>query len=397
MGRPVVINHSLGGHYTAHDGLDDKELVMNDLSGPGKPGIAITVSAGNEGQLSMHASGRFGPRRQGQKDFIGTPIEVFVSPQRTDKIAMITAFFDHADDWGFLLMGSGDFLVDEKGNGLKCYIFKQNGSVVVALEKGAKKPDYFDKFAELIESRNAKLALPGGRMDQLWIPLPPGSYLITGFGLTENVTNGRFDLYSPDTARASALFTMGVEKKRMVGSPGNAANVITVGAYDFRNNWSNVEGGRTFYNLDLGEISDYSSPGGVREDGVFKPDIAAPASYTISSLSGSATLDSPSCQGENMSTGLGSTAITVDRFHIAWRGTSASAPFTAGVIALMLEKNPKLDAAQIKEILTRTAIRNDKYVGSVPNPEWGYGKINPTAAIAATPLATARPGRKPVR
>ncbi|MGH8525957.1 MAG: S8 family serine peptidase, partial [Gammaproteobacteria bacterium] len=119
--RPAVINHSLGGHYTAHDGNEEKELVMNELVGTGKPGLAITVSAGNEGQLSMHASGRFGPRLPDQRDFVGPPIEVFVSPQRTDKLAWITAYFDHADDWGLILVGSGNFLVDEQGKPLRCY------------------------------------------------------------------------------------------------------------------------------------------------------------------------------------------------------------------------------------------------------------------------------------
>jgi hypothetical protein len=58
---------------------------------------------------------------------------------------------------------------------------------------------------------------------------------------------------------------------------------------------------------------------------------------------------------------------------------------TVPLIALMLQKNPNLDAAQIKNILIRAATKGDQFVGVVPNPEWGYGKINPEAALAATP------------
>lgn len=76
--------------------------------------------------------------------------------------------------------------------------------------------------------------------------------------------------------------------------------------------------------------------------------------------------------------------ITRDGFHLAWDGTSAAAPFTAGVIALMLEKNSTLDSTQIKRILTRTTSQ-DEFVGATPNPEWGHGKLNPVAALAATP------------
>lgn len=391
LGRPAVINHSLGGHFTAHDGRDQEETVMNELVGPGKPGLAITVSAGNEGQLSMHAVGRFGPRRAGERDFEGTPVEVVVSPFRTDRVAFVTGYFDHADDWGLILVGSGDFLVDEKGKPLRAYIYKYNDTVRVQLQKGAKKPDYFDEFAALVEKDNAEPVLAGGRVDQLILRLPPGSYLLMGFGSSEKVSDGRFDLYAPDTSRASALFTYGAQKMRMVGSPGNAANVITVGAYDFRQSWVNREGQQVSYNLGLGDISDYSSPGGPRDDGGFKPEIAAPATYTISSLSSAAAPDGRGCEGANMGAEAGPTSVTRDGFHIAWAGTSAAAPFTAGVVALMLQKNPRLDAGQIKAILERTAFKGDKYVGATPNPEWGYGKINPAAAIAATPRPV-RPG-----
>ena len=77
-------------------------------------------------------------------------------------------------------------------------------------------------------------------------------------------------------------------------------------------------------------------------------------------------------------------SITRDGYHIAWQGTSASAPFTAGVIALMLQKNSQLDAEQIRQILKKTA-RRGKNVGAVPNPSWGWGMIDPAAALAATP------------
>ena len=84
--------------------------------------------------------------------------------------------------------------------------------------------------------------------------------------------------------------------------------------------------------------------------------------------------------------------ITDDGFHLAWSGTSASSPYTAGVIALMLQKNPTLDAAQVKEILKKSAIR-DELTGATPNPYWGYGKLNPTAAIRDTPAAAGPPRR----
>ena len=59
---------------------------------------------------------------------------------------------------------------------------------------------------------------------------------------------------------------------------------------------------------------------------------------------------------------------------------SAADPIVTGVIALMLEKNPRLDAVQVKEILRRSAVP-DQFTGAVPNTRWGYGKLNALEAV----------------
>lgn len=383
--QPVVINHSLGGHVSAHDGSEPAERLMDQVSGAGRPGVALTVAAGNEGRFSLHGSGRFGPRRAGQADIDGSPLEVAVSPQRANRQTWLNGYFDKRDEWGLVVRGSGNFLVDQIGRPFNLFIYKVGGRVKVQLQDGVREPDYFDELADLILDKT-RLAGPDEKVDRLWVPLPPGNYLVWGFGPTANVQNGSFDLYTPFHTEGS--FTIGAAKRMMVGSPGNAANVISVGAYDFRAAWENQQGGRTIYNLPLGAISDFSSPGGSLVAGVFKPEIAAPARYTLSSMSSAADPDSPACGGLNMGAAAGWAAVTRDGKHIAWSGTSAAAPYVAGVVALMFQKNPNLDAAQVKEILIRTARHGDSFVGAVPNAEWGYGKLNPSAALAATP----RPG-----
>jgi minor extracellular serine protease Vpr len=383
LGRPVVINHSLGGHFSAHDGGEPAEQLMDRLSGAGKPGIAITVSAGNEGQYSLHGSGRFGPRREGQADVNGSQLEVVVSPQRTTNArTWLNGYFDKRDDWGLVVRGSGNFLVDHLGRPFNLFIYKIGDEIRVQLQEGIKEPDYFEELSDVILEKT-RLAGPGEKFDRLWVPLPPGAYQVWGFGPTADVESGSFELYMPFYRQGA--FTIGAVKRMMVGSPGNAASVITVGSYDFRLAWENQQGGQTIYNLPLNAISDYSSPGGELPGGVFKPEIAAPARYTISSMSAAADPDSATCGGRNMGAAAGWTTVTRDGKHMAWSGTSAAAPFTAGVMALMLQKNPRLDAAQIKGILVKTAKRGDRFVGPVPNPEWGYGKLDPEGALSATP------------
>jgi minor extracellular serine protease Vpr len=381
--QPLVINQSLGGHVSAHDGSEPAEQFLNTLSGAGLPGIALTVSAGNEGKYSLHASGRFGPRQPGQADVDGSPVEVAVSSRAAGN-TWLNGYFDTRDDWGLVLRGSGNFLVDQLGRPFNLYIFKVKDTLKVQLSEGVKEPDYFKELVNVILDKS-RLAKSGEKIDRLWLPLLPGNYLAWGFGATANVVNGSFELYTPFFNEGA--FTYGAVKRMMVGSPGNAANVITVGSYDFRLDWANQLGGRTSYNLELENISDYSSPGGPRSDGSFKPEITAPARFTISSMSADANPDSSKCMGKNMGA-AGWTAVTKDGKHMAWSGTSAAAPYVAGVVALMFEKNPNLDSAQIKNILIKTARRDDKFVGSVPNPQWGFGKVDPSAALASTPAAT---------
>lgn len=386
--RPVVVNQSFGGHFTAHDGTEQEETFLNSLTGKGIPGVIFTVSAGNEGQYSLHAAGQFGPRREGQADISSRPISVTIPADRAgENGSVLLGVFDSKDEWGAIIQPVGaTVLLDKDGKPISFSLFKVDGELRYSLDEGVKKPDWFDGYLVQILS-NSKF---GDKNDTLVISLPPGAFRIWGFGATAKVTNGKFDFYAPDYRAVD--FGLGTTKTGMIGSPGNASNVITVAAYNFRSSWQNTVGGETRFNFNIGEIADYSSPGGKRADGVYKPDIAAPANYTISPLSATANPDSKTCEGESMAASLGKSFVTADGTHIAWNGTSASSPFTAGVIALMLQKNPNLDAEQVRQILIKTAKKGGS-VGAVPNPSWGYGMLDAAAALQATPLLKALPKR----
>lgn len=380
--RPIVINKSFGGHFSAHTGAEFEEEFLNRISGKGMPGVVFTVSAGNEGQFSMHGAGRFGPRKEGQVDIASDPLSLIIPLERTGgSPTILLGIFDARDEWGVYVQPIGQtVLLDANTKPISFYIFKVDGELKYMLDEGLTKPWWFDEYMQEMLFNYSQL---GEKTDQVGLILPFGAYQIYGFGATENVVNGNFDFYAPQYYAVD--FGIGTSKTGMVGSPGNATNAITVGAYNFRSSWVNSEGTETFFNLTSGEISDYSSPGGRRRaDNIFKPDIAAPATYTISPLSQAAKPEG-GCQGYNMGAGLGERFITSDGQHIAWSGTSASAPFTAGVIALMLQKKSNLDAEQVRQILIKTA-KKGGLIGAVPNPNWGYGMLDPAAALKAVPL-----------
>ena len=66
---------------------------------------------------------------------------------------------------------------------------------------------------------------------------------------------------------------------------------------------------------------------------------------------------------------------------------SAAAPIVTGIIALMLEVDPTLDAVSVKRILQETA-RSDEFTGQTPNALWGYGKVDAFEALMAVRLRT---------
>ena len=64
---------------------------------------------------------------------------------------------------------------------------------------------------------------------------------------------------------------------------------------------------------------------------------------------------------------------------------SAAAPVVTGIIALMLEVDPTLDAGSVKRILQETA-RADGFTGRTPNALWGHGKVDAYEALMAVRL-----------
>jgi len=65
-------------------------------------------------------------------------------------------------------------------------------------------------------------------------------------------------------------------------------------------------------------------------------------------------------------------------------GTTFSTPHVAGVIALMLQKNPDLTDKQIWQILASTC-DTFSWGGPYPNQDYGWGRLNAYRAVMATP------------
>ena len=72
--------------------------------------------------------------------------------------------------------------------------------------------------------------------------------------------------------------------------------------------------------------------------------------------------------------------LIVNDFIVYLQGTSMSAPHFTGVIALLLEQNPELSYQEAYELLKNTSVV-DEITGTVPNNEYGWGRIDAYAAL----------------
>ncbi len=128
--------------------------------------------------------------------------------------------------------------------------------------------------------------------------------------------------------------------KYTIGAPGAAANAITVGA-----------------TRDVGENGfslAYFSSRGPTADGRTKPDIASPGYYITAAEANSTNA------------------------YVSMSGTSMATPFTAGTAALMFDANPNMTPAQVKSIITSTAV---DFGPSGMDVDYGYGRLDGYAAI----------------
>jgi subtilisin family serine protease len=156
-------------------------------------------------------------------------------------------------------------------------------------------------------------------------------------------------------------------KQNGVSEPSVTSSVISVAAY-----------GSEYYTAGGsqvgGAIASFSSIG-PRYDGVLKPEIAAPGVSVASSISS---------YTDNSFSQVASVAFNGRTYPFAkFSGTSMAAPMVTGIVALILEANPYLSAAQIKDIIIQTS-REDTHTGVIPtngSPQWGWGKVNAYAAV----------------
>src|SRR5690349_13781349 len=174
-----------------------------------------------------------------------------------------------------------------------------------------------------------------------------------------------FDLNDPVNVATRILTDTGVNVVFSAGNSGSgngtmnpyaiAPWVIGVGATDA-----------------AGRLADYSSRGNFG-DALQHPSLVAPGTNIIS------LRNAPTVTGVSGIAGADTQRLSPTEmlYYTTATGTSFSAPQVAGAIALMLEVNPNLTPAEVKDILSRTATPMPRYFFH----EAGAGMLNTYAAV----------------
>lgn len=152
-----------------------------------------------------------------------------------------------------------------------------------------------------------------------------------------------------------------------IGDPASTESVITVAAYraEYFSPGGTELGGQPANFTTLGPTLDER----------MKPDLAAPGVSVASSIS-SVTDANYSLYDDVEFEG---TTYPFAKFS----GTSMSAPAVAGIAALLLEADPTLSPAEVRQVLKDNA-RQDDETGEIPDEGstlWGVGKVNALWAV----------------
>jgi subtilisin family serine protease len=348
LGKPIVVNLSLGGQLGPHDGSTAEEIAINSFVSTA--GRVVAVAAGNNVGNPSHIGGTAG----------ASTTFTFTVPTYTASPGT----------------GTNQFIFDlwlNSNTNVSASAHSPNGSTATATYSATGVSIDGSSTADgLFTVANAPSFTSDGAWEvSLWVRDDGTHYPVAGTW-TLTVTNPgspvRYDGWLGVQTLGNGLASLsGADMNETVTAPATAIGAIAAAAYVTKWNWpSYVVSQYTYDNTPgadrTGNIATFSAIGPTR-DGRQKPDISAPGEGIASALSSSSD-----------TTGL-YWFIYPGQKHIIDQGTSMATPHVTGAAALILGAFPSATAASIKTLLTAGAA-TDAFTGTVPNMTWGYGKLD---------------------
>ena len=358
VGKPCVINMSLGTQVGPHDGTSSIDTYIDRLSGPGR---IIVGSAGNDNPNKCHLFRVIGDQQ------VGKPLSTFIK-------------------YGYTLStkytgGTIDIWAD-KGMDLNVALVLYKLSTAEEVERASV---VFDgEVGSLTLGRNIGGSIIYGTETN---PLNGKTHvkmksqvtsIRTDYAIAVEVTPlnaGELNLWAYNdiffTANDLPAFMQPTAEESTVKEIGGTARrIITVGAYTTRDEFLVYGDTEPEHTVDAtGELC-YFSGNGPTADGRVKPNITAPGAAIEAAFS---RYNTPHTYLSRIVRDRG-----LDMYYGYMQGTSMATPVVSGIVAAWLQAYPRLSPEQALEVLRLTA-RRDSFTGEIPaggSNRWGHGKID---------------------
>jgi hypothetical protein len=342
---------NIGSSGGPMDGTSALCQSINQAVGPGIPGFVFVTGTSDDGGMPSHAAGTVAPNGTATIQINhGNPgtlyFDLWYSSTDRFDVTITTPhgtygpYTSPAANNTYDIQNTSDFLYYQLGGSVNFY-------------------------NTIIPQREIYAQLTG----------PTGAYSVTLTGTV--VTNGHFNaslnpsqIYNPSAN--SNYFTSYVVPGYNIWDLASATNDICPNDYVHRTNWVDITGVARSEADEGGLGQLWGGTGlGPTYDGRIGVDVSAPGESVFTVYNTNSYWDT--FQFNLIQDGLG--------LYGRADATSAANPLVTGIIALMLQKNPRLDAAMVKQILHQSA-KADMFTGAVPNPQWGYGKVSASNALA---------------
>ena len=373
LNKPTVVNVSWGSQSGPHDGSSLFNQAMDGLTGPGK---ILVMSAGNSGADKVHLQKTFSPADSAVSTFVSFAPKIYQrtwvdvwgeankswcaeavlyrNGQPTSNVARVC--LDNTLHNNFIINAAGDTCEVKFINEVSAY----NGKPRMVV-------DLYNRTSDTVQLRFVSTS---GTI-HMW-----DEYYFYGYNYQ----------YSSAFVNAGMAGVADGDTAYTVSDMGASQNTLLVGAYTLRTGWKDINGNSWSYPASyapINNIASFSSRGPMA-DGRVKPDITAPGLTVATYFSSYDTAYTATGSNSQSVRSKFISPINGRTYYFAeFTGTSAASPAAAGIVALLLQIKPTLTPAEVRNLLSETAIQ-DVYTGNLGtagNNRWGHGKINAYSAV----------------
>jgi len=369
LGKPVVVNLSLGSSYGPHDGTDDDTKAYDDLVASSNGNLIVVRSGGNYAEDGIHDSATVGTtgvtmpftvgsytqsntRRDKMRFSFYYDATAAVSVRIKDSLGNVSPWMDPAGTAyeGTFTDGTGYYL--EVANAAESY----NPNL----------KNIFVYLGELDSNTDGKYVRPGNW--ELEFKTATGTARVDGW------------LYDAASGAIDATFTT-PDSDITLGNGACGNNVLTVAAYVSRGSWPASDGNTYHFSSQIQDsIATFSSIGPTR-DNRQKPDVTGGGCRVLSTRSTAA--------GTQEASDLPPSGTTS---YLYMQGTSMSSPVVAGAVALLKESHPTWTYADmINYFQTNSQGTTVHTTQGTWDKNWGWGVMDlsngvaPSVSIAVSP------------